>query len=200
MIIQWLGLSCFKITDNGYSLIIDPFSGVRGYADIKETANFVLISHSHRDHSYIEGVRIIPNAGSPFNIKTLESFHDSEGGSMRGKNKIHIIKTGAFTAVHLGDLGHIPDPGTIKEIYGCDILMIPVGGHYTIDADTAKTTADKISPTMIIPMHYREGDAGHAVIGTVSEFTGLYPKEAVQYIDSDSIEVGKFKGVTVLRK
>lgn len=154
MKITHLAHACFLI-DNGIdTLLIDPYDDSIGYPHIKETVTTCLISHDHYDHNYIEDVTIVPGQDS-FSIHTLDSFHDAVKGEQRGKNIIHIIESEGIKIVHLGDLGHILNDEQVKALQNIDILMIPIGGTFTIDSKQAIENILKIKPKNIIPMHYK---------------------------------------------
>lgn len=197
MKIEWLGLSCFKITSNGASVVLDPFTGVRGYGEVHTLAGLALKSHDHGDHAFLEGVELVDEPQGVFDVTKLASFHDDVGGKKRGPNVIHVLSAEGLRVAHLGDLGHLPDEALVDALKGVEVLLIPVGGFFTIDAKTAKTIADQIAPKAIVPMHYREGECGHAVIGTLDEFLSLYNKEEITRLDGNSFEVGDYSGVVV---
>jgi len=163
MEIKYLGHSCFRIKGKKATLVTDPFSGI-GYKMPKVRADIVTISHDHTDHnnvSVIEGVKKVLNGPGEYEIQGvsvigLPSYHDSENGIKRGNNTIYIIEMGIFRLVHLGDLGHLLNESDIEEIGEVDILMIPVGGHYTIGPKEAVKVIHDIDPRIIIPMHYQQ--------------------------------------------
>ena len=191
MKLTWLGHSCWKIEDAGYSVVLDPFApgSVPGYQDVNTQADAVLCSHDHGDHNYKQGVKIVDSGARPFDIKTIPSWHDDAQGSLRGYNIIHVIDSEVFRVVHLGDLGVMLSDDQIKQIGSADILMIPVGGYFTIDAPAAKKVADSLNARVILPMHYRSDKFGYDVIGTVDEFTKLYPQSMVRKYNENTLEV-----------
>ena len=117
------------------------------------------------------------------------SKHDDQGGALRGTNTIHVLAAEGLRVVHLGDLGHELSGEQLAPLRGCDTLLIPVGGFYTIDAETAKRVADAIAPRVIVPMHYRHGSHGYDVIATVEDFLRLYPADEVHCLDGSSFEL-----------
>ncbi len=190
--IKWLGHSCYKISLGEASIVIDPYHEVRGYPPLKTCANMVLASHGHGDHNYVEAVEIIPCEGElPFTVRTVDTFHDNSGGTQRGSNLVHIIEGNGIKLVHLGDLGHALSSEQVTEIGFCDVLMLPVGGYYTIGPDEAAGVAAKLNPTVIIPMHYRDGERGHSVCGKLDDFLENYGESAIKRYDSDTIHVGE---------
>lgn len=199
MKIEWLGLSCFRIRAGGASVVIDPYSHVRGYGDVHTTAGMVLKSHEHGDHAYLAGVNIEKQPIEVFHVTQYASFHDDEGGKLRGQNTIHVIEAEGKRVAHLGDLGHLLDTGTAAALRGVDVLLIPVGGFYTIDAMDAKAVADAVAPKVVVPMHYREGAYGHEVIGTLEEFLRLYTPDYITRLETNAFEADTVTGVVVPR-
>lgn len=177
MKIQYFGHSCFKVEENNYSIVLDPYHNVNGFDDINLKANMVICSHNHGDHNYIEGVEIISRDDCPFKVGTISSYHDNELGKKRGLNNITILNCGNKKIVHLGDQGCDLQDDDIAKIKGCDALMIPVGGYYTISVHEAIKLIEKINPKNIIPMHYKDGNKGLDVledIETILEYLSKY--------------------------
>lgn len=191
MNIQWLGHSCFRLSSGGYAIVLDPYRDdkVPGLRPLTVTANAVLCSHQHDDHGYAAAVTLIEeDKRSPFSIISIESTHDDEGGSKRGMNTIHVLEAEGLRVAHLGDLGTTLTSGQIAAIGPLDALMIPVGGHYTIDAPTAKAVVDSMSVRVVIPMHYRSDTFGFDVIGTLEPFLNLF--DSIDYLHSNMLELG----------
>ena len=167
MKIEYLGHSCFKITaKNGTSVLTDPYTRVGYELPENISADIVTVSHSHFDHNYTQALK-----GSPQIIKTEDrqsfngveiegvlSWHDERGGALRGANIIFKLEIDGLRICHFGDLGEPCSPSLVKAIGKVDILLIPVGGTYTIDALEAKRFVDAIAPKMVIPMHYKPND------------------------------------------
>ena len=175
MIIKYHGHSCFSVISNNYTVVLDPYCGINGLEDVNLNANEVITSHDHKDHAYVEGVNIT-KAISPFEVKKIPTYHDDANGSKRGLNNITVLMAEDKKIVHLGDLGHLLDESVINKIKGCDVLMIPVGGFFTIDALQAIKIIESVNPKNVIPMHYRDGDTGYDVLGTIDDFMKLYNK------------------------
>lgn len=180
MTITWLGHSCFILESGGFRALLDPFRDVRGLRDVAAEADAVYCSHGHFDHAYTEKVRLTTGRENPFTVRELSTFHDGQGGALRGTNTIRKFTAGGLSVAHLGDLGHLLDPRQLAELGRCDALLIPVGGYYTIDAPAAKAVADAVGANVVVPMHYRMGAVGFDVLGTLEDFTGLYPPERVR--------------------
>lgn len=168
MEIRFLGHSCFQIRGRKATVVTDPFGPSCGLKLAKVAADIVTVSHNHDDHNYIEAIGGTPRKPQPFVIKGpgeyevagvsifgLPSFHDKTKGSQRGKNALYIIEMDNLKLVHLGDLGHLLDDKQLEKINGVDILFVPVGGLYTIDAKEAAELVGKIQPKIVVPMHYK---------------------------------------------
>ena len=194
--IKWLGHACFKVIYDDYAILFDPFQpgSVPGLKPVDEAADLVICSHGHRDHGNTEAAKIrTPKAQNPFKISAIKCFHDNAGGSLRGDNKITVADVDGIRIAHFGDLGCELTRKQLAEIGPLDVAMIPVGGYYTIDAQGAKNLMELIGPRVIIPMHYRDDEAGFGYdeISTLNEFTLLYPVGDVIFYDEDSIEIDK---------
>jgi L-ascorbate metabolism protein UlaG (beta-lactamase superfamily) len=200
MKIRWLGHAAFLITaKDGTRIITDPykpgcFNGALSYKPIKESADIVTISHEHDDHNYA-----IQISGKPFvvreigtktvkNIKItgITTCHDQSRGRERGLNTVFVITVDDLTVCHLGDLGHIPTQEETAKIGLIDILLIPVGGVFTIDAKQATEVVQILNPKLVIPMHYKTADCGFP-IAPVDDF--LKGKKIVKRIESNEVEV-----------
>lgn len=163
MKIKWLGHASFLIETLGKKILTDPIDEKTGYPVYTGEADYVTISHDHWDHNAVHILK-----GNPHIIKTADeynfegisikgtsSYHDPEQGKLRGTNIIFEITAEDINVVHLGDLGQLLDEEQIGKIGTTDILLIPVGGTYTIDAKQALTIVEKLKPKVIIPMHYK---------------------------------------------
>jgi len=166
MTISWYGHSCFKITNQGghLTIITDPFDKSIGLIPPRGSADIVTISHDHYDHNNVKAISgspfVVNNPGE-YEIKGIRiigcpSFHDKKQGKERGLNTIYLIKIDKIRICHLGDLGQERLTDEQLEAIGyVDILIIPVGGLYTIGASEAVKIAKQLEPNLIIPMHYK---------------------------------------------
>ena len=164
MEILWYGQACFKIKSKNASLIIDPFDpdaiGLKLPKDME--ANIALKTHDHPDHNNLKAVTqnpVLVEGPGEYDIKGvgitgISIFHDSQNGLERGKNTAYNIQIEGLNIVHLGDIGHLLTELQVQEIGACDILMIPVGGNYTISAKAATEIISSLEPRIILPMHY----------------------------------------------
>lgn len=164
MEITWLGHSSFLIKDSkGKKFLTDPFDESIGYNTYKDEVDLVTISHDHFDHSYTESIKnnpeVIDTIGSfsahGIEIKGIPSYHDNCKGAKRGENTIYIITVDGYTICHLGDLGHKLSKNDLDKIGDIDILLIPVGGNFTIDGKEAAAIAKDINSHIVIPMHFK---------------------------------------------
>ena len=194
MKIKLLGHATFLITSNtGVRIVTDPYTAGEGlcFGEIEEAADIVTVSHGHFDHSNVAAVRGNPEVvrGNSevkgVRIKGIPSYHDASHGHERGDNTIFCFEIDGMTLCHLGDLGHLLSDGQVAEIGNVDVLLIPVGGFYTIDATTATEVCDQIKPRVVIPMHYRD-DKCTVPIGGVDEF--LRDKQAVSRLTTSEVE------------
>ena len=198
MKLQWLGHSCFLITaEDGTRIVTDPYdvtsySGTLKYKDLAglET-DIVTISHmTHPDHNYFEALsgerRIVRKAGEKdfgkIQIFGVNSFHDEAKGSERGKNVIFMISLEDVRLCHLGDLGHVLTEGNVRGMGKVDVLMIPVGGTYTIDSSQADIIVDMVKPKIVIPMHYRNARCGFPIDGVGPFLAG---RDNVKHLGSE---------------
>lgn len=200
MTITWLGHSCFCIEEDGYRIVLDPYVPMGGYGELSVSAHEVLCSHDHFDHNCTAAVTLLPKKDSPFTVRTVDTFHDDQGGALRGKNKVHILSANGKTVVHLGDLGHLPTGEQIAAIGACDALLIPIGGYYTIDAAQAFDAATALAPKTILPMHYSFESYGFPEIGGLEAFTALFPNEEIAYLKTNTLtlDAQEYPAVTVL--
>ena len=189
MKLTWIGHSCFMIEGGGYSVVIDPYEdgSVDGLGNVREEACRVLCTHEHGDHSFREGVRIVKSEAEPFSVDAIESFHDDAGGAKRGRNRIYIISDGRTRIAHLGDLGC--RPSQMDKLRNLDVLLIPVGGFFTIDGKEAASLVRELSPRIAIPMHYRSSGKGFGfdVLSEADDFLSAFTG-AVERLDGSSID------------
>ncbi len=202
MNIEWLGHSSFLISaDSGATLLTDPYDTQAYpdslfYAPIDESADVVLVSHGHADHGNVEAVSGTPIIVSTpesrqvadFGIRGVPTFHDTEAGALRGDNMVSVITVDGLSICHLGDLGHELSPEQVAEIGPVDLLLLPVGGNFTIDAPTATRVWQQLHPPVAIPMHFRN-DKCKFDIDTVEPF--LAGKPDVDHAGAGAVEFSK---------
>ena len=197
MKLRWVGHSCFIITaKSGLSIITDPYHTEQGvnYAPVREMAAIVTVSHDHFDHNAVQSVGGKPEVVRSSGTKTVKGiefrgiacYHDESGGKKRGENIIFCFTVDGIKLCHLGDLGHALSSEQIKEIGEVDILLIPVGGFFTIDAATATRVCDEIKPKVVVPMHYKTAQLNFPITG-VDAF--LAEKKNIKKLDSSVVEL-----------
>lgn len=198
MKIRYFGHSCFQIvSDDGVRIVTDPYTKV-GYEMASPSADVVTVSHGHFDHAFVEGVGddpfVLDGSGRVFRfedveITSFESYHDEKQGALRGKNQVFQLIVDGVKICHFGDLGEPCHADILEKIGKIDVLMLPVGGTYTIDAKQAKAYVEKIGAKMVIPMHFKPED-GVLDIAPVDEFLTLFSEKEIQ----------KFVGETEITK
>lgn len=202
MNIKFLGHAAFILTSSkGTKLLTDPyelgcFDGVINYQPITEAVDVITISHDHADHNYIapchNTATIISKAGShqfkDVEIFGTKTFHDTKQGQERGDNIVFTIRMDDIVVCHLGDLGHTLSAAELKVIGKIDVLLLPVGGLYTIDAAVATKVMQLLNPKICIPMHYKTNKIAME-FAPVTAFTK--GKANVKKIDGSAIELTK---------
>lgn len=198
MKLTWYGHSCYLLETAEGSAVFDPYApgSVPGVILPALTADAVYCSHGHGDHNYADGVTLTGRTPS-FKVERIPSFHDGVKGVLRGKNLITVIESEGKRVVHLGDLGHPLTKEQIEAVGRVDVLLVPVGGHFTIDAETAHEVVKALCPQVTVPMHYRGEGFGYGVIGPVEPFLAL--SENVKYYDTNVLAVPDERVTAVLR-
>jgi L-ascorbate metabolism protein UlaG (beta-lactamase superfamily) len=196
MKITWLGHSAFLITaDDGTRIITDPYGNFPDlyYAQIEGPAEILVVSHKHGDHfgAKVKGNPKMVTGGGEKNVggiefKGIEVYHDTSKGSQRGSNTIFCFTVNDVRLCHMGDLGHLLSGPDIARIGQVDVLMIPVGGLYTVDAAEATKICEQVKPKVIIPMHYRNDKCSFPIAG-VEDF--LKGKENVKRLNTSDLEL-----------
>lgn len=174
LIIKWLGHACFLITTmSGTNIVIDPFGAGMGYESPAVHAHAVFVSHEHFDHNAAGVLKGNPKVIGPLaagksveegsikvgtetiQYKSILTHHDESKGEKRGTNTVRVITVDGVRICHLGDLGHTLTASQVKTVGPVDVLMIPVGGVYTIDGAGARKVVSQLKPKYVIPMHYK---------------------------------------------
>jgi len=211
MNIKWHGQACFSVTgQNGVSIVMDPYNNFLGYKLPELTAHIVTTSHNHNDHNNVKAIKgdfKHFNSAGVFNHKGVEikgvlTYHDKQGGAIKGENIIYNFHLDGLNICHCGDLGHLLDSRQINEIGKVDILLLPVGGMITLNAAEAVTVLGQLNPSVIIPMHYRTKALGISgiIFGTVDKFIITINLNVSYYRDLEitTENINNFKGIAVL--
>lgn len=201
MNIQWLGHSSFKLTEStGTTIITDPYHPYVGEEMQKFSCDCVTLSHSHKDHNYIEGVlgspRVLTESGvfeiKGVHISSFKTFHDASSGSERGSNLIFKFRMDGVDVCHMGDIGEECSTDILENLGSVNVLLIPIGGNYTIDAVQAKEYVDRVMPDIVIPMHYKTKKC-ELDIDKIDEFVKLFEDDEIIEVDGDTIEFDRTK-------
>lgn len=199
MRVKWLGHAAFLlVASDGTRIITDPyqpgaFDGAVNYGPIREPADFVTVSHDHLDHNHIAGLPGKPvvvrsaaarQAGA-VKVTGFDSFHDDSRGSARGRNIIFLFDDAGLRVCHLGDLGHVP-AAQAKVIGRVDVLLMPVGGHFTIGPAEAHEVAALLGARVVVPMHFATAKTDMPITG-VEEFAGGRPN--VKQFGASEVEI-----------
>ncbi len=198
MKISWLGHASFLIETSDKMIMTDPFNEEVGYPIYEGEIDYVTVSHDHWDHNAVHLLK-----GEPQVIKTvgehevneiqfqgIKSYHDPEAGKLRGENTIFKISAEGIDVVHLGDLGHLLTDEHLSSLGNVDILLIPVGGTFTVNAEEALTIVKQLNPKIVIPMHF---DTPHlsfdlAPVEDFTKFFDLVTKKPYLEIKQDNLK------------
>ncbi len=198
--LTYCGHSCFRLeADNGWTAMIDPYApgSVPGLRLPELTADAVFCSHEHGDHNAADEV-VLRTSGpaNPYTVEKILTDHDDQGGALRGKNRVLILKANDETMIHLGDLGCIPEAAVLSRLKHADILMIPCGGYYTIDAVQAEQLIRMLEPKLAVLMHYRRGKQGYDVLASAEDVCRMIPE--ARMIGTSSVSPHEETGVILL--
>ncbi len=202
MKVRWLGHASFLITsEKGTRIITDPyesggFGGSVKYGPIKEEADIVVVSHDHADHNYLGDIKgspqVVRGAGThrvgEIELKGVPAHHDTSLGRERGNITMTVFTVDGIRVCHVGDLGHQPTDQQLADLGLVDVLLVPVGGFYTIDATEATHLVERMAPRVVIPMHFRT-DKCLFPISDVEDF--LKGKTTVRRPGASEIEIKK---------
>lgn len=202
MIIKYLGHATFVIiTDSGTKILTDPYDTAYNpetlkFSKIEEEVDVVTVSHGHRDHSaFVElpGAPVIIRGNGKFlasgvEFFGVETYHDDVRGEQKGRNTVYVICTDGLRVAHMGDLGHVLTADQAADIGAVDVVLLPVGGYYTIDPEQAAKVADQLEARIIVPMHYRNEKCLFPIVGVDAFLQG---KKNVTMQNGPELPVGK---------
>lgn len=197
MDITWLGHSSFQIKGKSASVITDPYDSSIGFKFPKVQAKIVTVSHEHNDHSKTEQVQGEPRVvGGPgeyeiggVSIFGVPTYHDEKKGAERGQNTVYVITLDNIHLCHLGDLGHKLTEEQVGNIGNIDILFVPVGGVYTIDASEASEVVSQLEPRVVIPMHYKVPELDKKTFGQLEEVDKFLKEVGIEPVREDKYSV-----------
>lgn len=202
MVITWYGHSCFKIQSGDLTIAIDPYSKEIGLTPPRFQASIVLVTHDHFDHNNASSL-----AGDPFIItgageyevrgayvQGIPTYHDAVEGKERGMNTVYMIAVEGIRIAHCGDFGETElRSETLEKLGNVNILMIPVGGTYTIDARAAARVIKQVEPRFVIPMHYKIPGV-KANLASVDQFLKEMGSSKTQPQDKLTLKKKDFEG------
>ncbi|MCS7202223.1 MAG: MBL fold metallo-hydrolase [Dictyoglomus sp.] len=198
MKIRWYGHACFLLTNKeGIKVLTDPFDISVGYPIPDVEPNIVTTSHEHFDHNAVNLLKgkfitlkeIVDREELGIKIKSISSYHDESLGSKRGENRIFVFTIDGIKIAHLGDLGHILTKEDVEKLGEIDVLCVPVGGVYTIDAKQAIEIIEKVNPKIVIPMHYKTANLKFD-LAPLENFLSII-KYPIKKLTDKEIEVNK---------
>jgi len=202
--VEWHGHATFRIiSPGGVAVVTDPYPGNLGYGSRRLAAELVTVSHEHFDHNSVASVDGDPDilrglSGGDWAMveKTVRdlsvhsitgTYHDTEQGAKRGKNSLFLVETGGLRILHLGDLGAVPAQTVIDQAGRVDVLLIPVGGYFTIDGPTASSVAEMFGAKIVIPMHFKTQAIGDWQIS--DEIPFIQGKDNVKRLSTYEVEI-----------
>ena len=199
MKIIYIGHACFAIeAKDGTRVITDPYDASVGLAMLPLYADMITMSHEHHDHNcedmivgkpqIVRGPEMACVGG--VTTRAVRSWHDDAPGEQRGANFIRIFGVDGMKIVHMGDQGCMPDEDVLEAIAGADVMMIPVGGFYTVDAQEAKAIVEAAKPRCVIPMHFITAHGNYSVIADHRAFLMAMGAEDAKPVEEMEIEMG----------
>lgn len=212
MLIEWLGHACFRLKlSNGIKITIDPFDETIGLPQPHLETDIALFSHHHFDHSCADSLTgnytIIDKAGEyekdDVKIIGIKTYHDRKKGALRGESIVYKIQAEGLTVCHLGDLCEEITDELVEKIGRADVLMVPIGGTYTINAKEALSLIDKLEPNIALPMHYSVQGSNipvDSVHSFIKQATGVFDisKSGKNYLDISKQKLKKRPRIIIL--
>ena len=193
---KWWGHACFLIENNGKKIITDPYDDSLPYKKVDDKADIVTVSHDHFDHNAIDRLEgdfeVVKTedgySDDEVEIKGIPTYHDKNEGEDRGENMIFTMEFADKTVCHMGDVGHPLTDEEFAQLEDVDILLIPVGGYYTINADEAFEITKKIDPEIVIPMHFKT-DKLDFPITRVEDFIHKFEHDEIEIKDGAEVDI-----------
>lgn len=200
MDITYLGHASFRLRSKNASVVTDPFDPkLVGLKYPKVSADIVTVSHEHKDHNstdQVKDVQMVINGPGEYEVKGvsivgIQTFHDDKKGEKRGKNTIYLIEIDKLRLVHLGDLGHKLKESVVESLGTVDILMIPVGGEYTLGPALATEVIRDIEPSIVLPMHYKLPEMDEKAFGKLSSVDEFLKEVGMNVEKMDKLSIKK---------
>jgi L-ascorbate metabolism protein UlaG (beta-lactamase superfamily) len=159
--VTWLGHGCFRLRGRSAAVVTDPYPPSIGLKLQRLDADLVTVSHEHENHNYTQAVREAYEIRGPgeyevagVSVIGIPTYHDAEKGAKEGRNTVYLIEIDDLRVCHLGDLGHKLDDVEAETVSSADVLLVPVGGHATMNAAQAAEVVRQLDPRFVVPMHY----------------------------------------------
>lgn len=203
VIVKWHGHACVElVSTSGYTIVFDPHDG--GSIGLERPivkADLVLVSHEHFDHNAVstvskESTRVLREffgevVIDSIIIKGYRTYHDKYEGSRRGFNTVYYVEIDHYRIVHMGDIGHMPRSDLIESIRRADLLIIPIGGTYTIDPGEAWKIIELAEPRNVLPIHYWI-EGLNLPLYSIDEFIPYVKKYTLVKLDTNSFDLSQF--------
>lgn len=209
MKLEYIGHACFRLTAaDGTRVVTDPYDDNVGIAMLPLEAELVTMSHGHHDHCCEDMLRGAPRIvrGTQearvggVTTRAYASWHDDAHGAKRGESCVRVFELDGLRVVHMGDQGCMPAPEVLDALAGADVLLVPVGGFYTVDARGAKAICEAVRPRCVVPMHFLTAHGAYSVIGDHRAFMQLMGAPDAEPVDTLTLEPGRVpEGVVLMR-
>ena len=188
--VTWHGHACFELNSDAGRIVFDPYEEnyLPGLKMPHLTADAVISSHRHGDHYAPDMVALTGNEPDA-TVTQIPCFHDEVQGKKRGNNLISVVEIEGRRICHMGDIGHMLSDAQLELMDSIDVLMIPVGGLYTVDAETAKAICEMVKPRVIVPMHFKAEGKGLQNVAPVSDFISLFPEDDVCFLERNTVSI-----------
>ena len=209
MKLEYIGHACFRLTAaDGTRVVTDPYDDNVGIAMLPLEAELVTMSHGHHDHCCEDMLRGAPRIvrGTQearvggVTTRAYASWHDDAHGAKRGESYVRVFELDGLRVVHMGDQGCMPAPEVLGAMASADVLLVPVGGFYTVDARGAKAICEAVRPRCVVPMHFLTAHGAYSVIGDHHAFMQLMGAPDAEPVDTLTLEPGRVpEGVVLMR-
>ena len=172
MEITWYGRACFRLKGREASVMTDPCPPSTGFVAGKHEVDLLTLSHAHADHTYTRSITAGLTLTRPGEyehrnllVTGVRTFHDGDRGKQRGENVVFAVEIDGVHVCHLGDLGHLLTEEELAELGPIDVLLVPVGGNFTISPAEAAEVVAQVNPKIVIPMHFATDGASSDLLG-----------------------------------
>jgi L-ascorbate metabolism protein UlaG (beta-lactamase superfamily) len=199
--LAWYGHSMILLqSPGGVEILIDPHSGIGYPKPALPEVDLVVTSHDHFDHDKVEvagsGVRVlkglrdgdwatIDETVDDVHILTIPTFHDDRQGGQRGKNSMFLFEVAGLRLLFAGDLGHVLTDGQVAAAGSVDVLLLPVGGQFTIGPAEATQVVEQLKPRYVVPMHYKTDVVGFSGSDKLQGIEPFLEGKTVEQVDGN---------------